>query len=168
MRVRTITSPSFILLAASLALAGCGKTDQSVRGMAGAPCYADNLCNAGLTCIANLCIPTDGGMLPSDAAGNDGATDAATDGHADAGADAATDAVSDTGAATDGGDASADGATGDAHDAATTDGSPSDGGAGDTSASDGGASDGGTDVPATTDGGADAQEDGAADTGPAG
>jgi hypothetical protein len=123
---------SLVLVAAAFAN-GCGSSTPPSHGTVGSACYADNRCNAGLTCVNLVCTPdTPGGMAPSDggagaggAAGKDGAAGAAAG--SDAGGDAAAGAggagASDGAAATDGatadgthadGAAGADGGTGDA------------------------------------------------------
>jgi hypothetical protein len=81
MRARTLVfaclSLSFVVAAV---VNGCGGDSAKPLGTLGAACYADNRCNAQLTCAANVCIQTGpGGTAPSDggavdsAAGKDGA-----------------------------------------------------------------------------------------------
>jgi hypothetical protein len=176
MRARLLASASLFSLAAvatALTLGGCGSSTQKPRGTLGAACYADNLCNAELTCLAGVCVPADGGSLPVDAAG--------ADAHPDAVADGATDAQATPDAGTnDGGDAAPASDATDATDATTSDataGDASDATAGDAQqpssdaqpASDATASDGSSaDTSPASDGGADAQDGASSDTGAGG
>jgi hypothetical protein len=71
---------SFVLVAAT-SLMGCSDNTAKPVGTLGAACYADNRCNAELTCVGHVCItpgpggtaPMDGGMDAGGAGGKAGA-----------------------------------------------------------------------------------------------
>lgn len=164
MRVRLLASGSLfsiVAVASALTLGGCGSSTQKPRGTLGAACYADNLCNAELTCLAGVCVPADGGSLPIDAASGDTHADTATDSASDAvpTTDAGANDGGDAAPASDGGDAAPASDAGDA--APTNDG-------GDAAPADANASDGGGEDGSAADGGADAQDDTSSDAGATG
>jgi hypothetical protein len=81
MRVRNVLFACLSLgLLAAASLEGCGSSTSNPLGTLGAACYADNRCNAELTCVNSVCVtpgpggtaPTDGGADAADAAGGKG------------------------------------------------------------------------------------------------
>ncbi|HVR02718.1 MAG TPA: hypothetical protein VMT47_11340 [Polyangia bacterium] len=147
MRVRTVLHAfcllSLFALVASALTIGCSSTPAKPLGGEGAACYADNRCNAQLTCVAQVCIKPGPGS--ADGAAGAGGTDAGggADGAGAGGKDAGGGADGAAGADASGIDVgAADAPTGDAG----TDGPPGDGG--DAALP----RDGGTDAPTPGDG----------------
>lgn len=124
MRVRTVLHAfcllSLFALVASALTIGCSSTPAKPLGGEGAACYADNRCNAQLTCVAQVCIKPGPGS--ADGAAGAGGTDAGGGADGAAGADASGIDVGAADAPT--GDAGTDGPPGDGGDAAL----PRDGG----------------------------------------
>jgi hypothetical protein len=90
-RLFTIAAGLFCVLAA--VAAACGGTAPTLSsGATGQTCYPNGTCNAGLTCLSNVCVvvPGDGG---SSSGGSSGSGSGSSSGAGEAGSDAPNDAT---------------------------------------------------------------------------